>query len=72
MSQRDQTKFIDTLKRYEKKMDNKERETYKMFVKRHKDDEDLDKISMDELRNMYEKYHTNRIKRDLDHFFKKD
>ena len=72
MSQRDQRKFIDALKRYEKKMDSKERDEFKMFVKRDKDDEDLDKLSMSALKNIYDKYHSNRVKQNFDQIFKKD
>lgn len=42
-----------------------------MLVKRHKDDEDLDKLSMDKLNSLYEKYHVNREKKNYDYLFKK-
>lgn len=71
MRSTDQKKYIETLKRYEKKMDEKEREMYRMFVKRHKDDEDLDNISFGKLKDLITKYHTNREKKNFDHFFKK-
>lgn len=71
MSFRDQKIFIEELKRYENKMEAKEREDYKMFVKRHKDEEDFDTISMSRLKSLYEKYHLNREKKNYDHFFKK-
>jgi len=72
MAHRDQKKYIENLKRYENKMDQNERYNYKMYVKRHKDDEDLDKLSMEKLRKMYEKYHVNRERKNFDHFFKSD
>jgi hypothetical protein len=72
MAHRDQKKYIENLKRYENKMSESERYDYKMFVKRHKDDEDLDKRSMEKLRDMYEKYHVNRERKNFDHFFKSD
>jgi hypothetical protein len=71
MSYRDQKKFIETLKRYENKMDGKEKERFSMLVKRHKDDEDLDKQSMEFLKSIFEKYHVNRDKPNYDHLFKK-
>lgn len=71
MSFRNQKKYIDALKRYEKKMESRERDDYKMFVKRHKDEEDLDKLSMERLTSLYEKYHINREKKNFDHLFKK-
>lgn len=71
MRSTDQKKYIETLKRYEKKMDEKEREMYRMFVKRNKDDEDLDNISFGKLKDLFTKYYTNREKKNFDHLFKK-
>ena len=71
MSQREQRKYFDQLRRYERKFERKELEEYKMFLKRHKDDEDLDKLSMAKLKELYEKYHVNRERKNYDHFFKK-
>jgi len=71
MSFRDQKKYIETLKRYEKKMDKKELAEYKMFVKRHKDDEDFDTMSLKKLTDLYQKYYLNREKKNFDHIFKK-
>jgi len=66
-----QKKYIETLKRYEKKMDRNEREMYIMIVKRHKDDEDLDNISFGKLKDLFTKYYTDREKKNYDHIFKK-
>jgi hypothetical protein len=52
-------------------MDRAEREMFTMFIKRHKDDEDLDNISFGKLKDLYTKYHTNREKKNFDHLFKK-
>lgn len=71
MRSTDQKNYIATLKRYEKKMDRDEHEMYSMFVKRHKDDEDLDNISFGKLKDLYTKYYTNREKKNFDHLFKK-
>jgi len=71
MSYRDQIKYFDALKRYERKFDSKELQEYKMFLKRHKDDEDLDRLSMQKLKDLHEKYHLNREKPNFDHFFKR-
>jgi len=71
MNYRDQRKKIDALKRYENIMDSKEREDYKIFVKRQKDDEDFDTISFKRLSDLYEKYYVNRPKISLDSLFKK-
>lgn len=71
MDYRDQRNKIDALKRYENKMDRKEREDFKMFIKRQKDDEDFDTISFKRLSDLYEKYYVNRPKRSFDSLFKK-
>jgi hypothetical protein len=71
MSIKEQKKYFEILKRYERKFDSKEMEVYKMLVKRHKDDEDLDKLSMEKLNSLYVKYHVNREKRDYDYLFNK-
>ncbi len=71
MSSRTQKKYLDTLKRYERKFDKSELYIYKMFVKRNKDEEDLDKLSLQKLENLYKKYHLNREKKDYDDLFKK-
>jgi len=70
MSYREQKLFFEKLKRYERKFDSKESVYYKMFLKRHKDDEDLDKLSLQKLRLLFDKYYTNREKKNLDGLFK--
>ena len=70
MSFRDQKHYFETLSRYENKFDGKERQDYDMLKKRHKDDEDLDRLSMGRLKDLFEKYHVNRPKKNYDHFFK--
>lgn len=71
MSRREQIKYFEVLKRYERKFERKESEDYKMLLKRHKDDEDLDSLSMGRLAKLHEKYHANRVRPNLDHLFKK-
>ncbi|MCB0747868.1 MAG: hypothetical protein H6613_04495 [Ignavibacteriales bacterium] len=71
MRSTDQKKYIETLKRYENKFTSEELKDYKMFSKRHKDDEDLDKLSFEKLKNLYTKYYVNREKIDINQFFKK-
>jgi hypothetical protein len=70
MGIREQRRYFEILKKYERKFDKTELEDYKMLVKRNKDDEDLDKLSMQRLIALYEKYHVNRIKPNLDNLFK--
>jgi hypothetical protein len=71
MASREQKNYFEILKRYERKFEPKELEDYKMLVKRHKDDEDLDKLSMQRLAKLHEKYHVNREKKDYDQYFTK-
>ena len=71
MAFRDQQKYLDFLKRFENKMDRNELEDYKKFVKRQKDDEDFDTVSMSRLKKLYEKYYNPVDKSKYDHFFKK-
>ena len=71
MSRKEQKNYFEILKRYERKFETKETEMYKILVMRNKDDEDLDKLAMDKLRLLYEKYHVNRERKNYDHLFKK-
>jgi len=71
MSYRDQQKLLDGLKKYLSKMVLGELEEYKMFIKRQKDDEDFDSVSMSRLKELYDKYHQTIDKSKYDHFFKK-
>ncbi|MEO8398281.1 MAG: hypothetical protein ABI550_00555 [Ignavibacteriaceae bacterium] len=72
MSFRDQQKLLDELRKYERKFDKKEAEEYKMFLKRQKDDEDFDLLSMSRLKELYDKYHTDVDKTKFDSFFRKN
>lgn len=71
MAYRDQQKYLDFLKRFENKMDRNELEDYKKFIKRQKDDEDFDTVSMKKLKDLYDKFFTPVDKSKYDHFFKK-
>ena len=71
MSRKEQITYFEILKRYERKFEPAELESYKMLVKRHKDDEDLDKLSMEKLKSLHQKYHVNREKKNYDYLFKK-
>jgi len=68
---RDQKKFIEALMRYERKMDSKEREIFRMIVSRDKDEEDLDSLAFSDLSELYTKYYVNREKKSLDDLYKK-
>ena len=71
-SYRDQQKYLDTLKKYERQFTSREAEEYKMFLKRQKDDEDFDTVSMNRLKELYNKYYQPVDKSKYDHFFKKN
>ena len=71
MSYREQQKLLDALKKYKRKLTGKELEDYKMFVKRQKDDEDFDSISMSRLKELYDKYNKPIDISKYDKYFKK-
>lgn len=71
MAFRDQQKYLDFLRKFESKMERKELEEYKIFVKRQKDDEDFDTVSMSRLKELYDKYYSPIDKSKYDNFFKK-
>lgn len=71
MAFREQAKILDELKRQEFRMAPKDLEAYKMFVKRQKDDEDFDSVSMRKLTELNEKYRPNKNFSDFDKYFKK-
>ncbi len=72
MRYREQEKYIEAVKRYEKKMTYEELKDFRMLKKRHTDDEDLDSLSLARLKGYYEKYHINRDKKNYDLYFKKN
>ena len=71
MSYRDQKNYIEYLKRNEHKMNPKEREEFKMFLKRHKDEEDFDTVSLNRLKEIHDKYNKPADLSKYDAFFKK-
>lgn len=60
MPHSEQRELIEHLRDFEHKMNRDELEEFRMFVKRHKDDEDLDSMSMKRLRELHGKYYLNR------------
>ncbi len=72
MRYREQGNYINVLKRYEKQMSYEEMKDFRMLKKRHTDDEDLDSISLARLKEYYERYHTNRDKKNYDEYFRKN
>ena len=56
MTHAEQKRLIADLMDHQMKMTRAEQETFDMFRKRNKDDEDLDKLSRAKLVDMHEKY----------------
>lgn len=52
-------------------MNRNELEDYKKFVKRQKDDEDFDTVSMKKLKDLHDKFYTPVDKSKYDHLLKK-
>jgi hypothetical protein len=71
-SYREQQKLLDQLKKYERGFDRKEHDEYKMFLKRQKDDEDFDSVSMKRLKELHDKYTKPVDRSKFDAFFKKN
>jgi len=70
-SHRDQKKYLETLKKCERKFTRQEYDEYKIFVKRDKDDEEFDSIAMKRLKELYDKYYEKADPSKYDKFFKK-
>ena len=69
MAFRDQQKYLDALRRYERKFNREENEMYKMFQKMHKDEEDFDSISLKKLKDLYDKYYVPADRTKLENLF---
>jgi hypothetical protein len=70
-SYREQQKLLDNLKKYVRNFTRQENDEYKMFIKRQKDDEDFDSISMKRLKELHDKYYKPADKSEYDKLFKK-
>lgn len=71
MSFRDQKKYLELLKKYESKFDRKELEDYKIFLKRDKDEEDFDSVSLKRLKDIYDKHFVAPDRSKLEALFRK-
>ena len=69
-SYREQQKLLDNLKKYERSFTRQELDDFKMFLKRQKDDEDFDSVSLKRLRELHSKYHKPVDSSKYDAFFK--
>ena len=70
MSYREQKKLLAELKAFENKMAPADRDAFKLFLKREKDEDEFDTLSMGRLRSLHEKYYKPRPKPDISQFFK--
>lgn len=71
MSYRDQAKYLDFLRKFERKFDRKETEDFKMFLKMQKDEEEFDSVTMTKLKSLYDKFNVPVDRTKYDTFFKK-
>lgn len=71
MAFKDQQKYLDALRRYERQFTREETEMYKLFQKMHKDEEDFDTVSLRKLQDLYEKYYVPADRSKLENLFKK-
>lgn len=63
MTHEEQKRMVQELRDYTHRMTRTEEEAFQMYVKRKKDDEDLDTLSQKKLADMYERYVVNRVRR---------
>lgn len=71
MTRVEQHKMIDELKDYARFMKGKDAFDFEMFVKRDKDDEDLDELSQQRLQSLYQTYKALRPKSKMKNPFEK-
>lgn len=71
MTFREQNNLIEDLKKVEYKIKGKDRDEWLMFLKRNKDEEDFDTVSLKRLRELHQKYFTTKSKIDFEKYFKK-
>lgn len=62
MTRVEQRKMIETLREYSHRMRGREADDFDMMRKRDKDDEELDRLSVQRLLEMYEKYVPERLR----------
>lgn len=71
MSYRDQAKYLEFLKKFERKFDRKETEDFKMLLKMQKDEEEFDSVTMQKLKTLYDEYNIPVDRSKYNAFFKK-
>ena len=68
---REQKKYLEALKKYERNLTRLEYDEYKMFIKRDKDDDEFDTVSLKRLKELHDKYHKPVNSSKYDKYFKK-
>jgi hypothetical protein len=71
-SYREQKKYLEALKKYERSFTRQESDEFKLFVKRDKDDDEFDTVTMKRLKELHDKYHKPVDTSKYDRFFKKN
>ncbi|MBI3586993.1 MAG: hypothetical protein HY088_07690, partial [Ignavibacteriales bacterium] len=66
-----QKKIVQELKDYISRMDKKERYDFEMMLKRTRDDEELDALSVRRLEELQKKYVVKKTKQDIEALLKK-
>ncbi|MBI3579086.1 MAG: hypothetical protein HY089_06730 [Ignavibacteriales bacterium] len=71
MTHVEQKKIIEELKGYVARMDRKERYDFEMMLKRTRDDEELDTLTVRKLEELQKKYIVKKTKQDIEALLKK-
>lgn len=71
MTRSEQHQLIQRLRDFSSLMKGKDLYDYEMFLKRDRDDEDLDALSVRRLEELHERYVPKKTKKDLDALLKK-
>jgi hypothetical protein len=66
MTSVDQRKMVQRLKQVMMKMTSSERQSFEMMVKRDRDDEELDSLTMAKLKQLHEKFFPRNTKQTLE------
>jgi hypothetical protein len=70
-SYKEQKRYLEVLKKYERNFTRQEIDEFKLFVRRDKDDDEFDTVSMKRLKELHDKYHKPADTSKYDKFFKK-
>jgi hypothetical protein len=71
MTKDEQHRMIRDLKDYSSKMGRQDQYDLEMFMKRDKDDEELDSLSFKKLEEMHRRYVVRKTKKDIEELLKK-